>query len=123
MCHIWHTCRRKVNECGTGMPSDPSEPFTPIAPTSEVTSFRLSKLTDTSIEINWRQPADIGAAGIGDYLIQQQILPGKIGQANAEDAKGTHFREKIVKSLYRASLNSPCGIFPRPTPSFLNNDA
>ena len=65
-----------VNICGNSEPSEPSEPFTPIAPTSEVTSFRLGRLTDESIELHWRQPAEIGAAGIDGYKIEQQIIPG-----------------------------------------------
>ena len=80
-----------VNECGQGPPSEPSEPFTPIAPTSEVTSFRLGKITDESIELLWRQPAEVGAAGIQGYLVELQTLPGKMGQAKAEDAKGKCF--------------------------------
>ena len=68
-----------VNICGNSEPSEPSEPFTPIAPTSEVTSFRLGRLTDESIELHWRQPAEIGAAGIDGYKIEQQIIPGNNG--------------------------------------------
>lgn len=66
-----------MNECGHGPPSIESDPFTPIAPTSEVTSFRLGKVTDESIELHWRQPAEVGAAGIDGYIIEQQTLPGK----------------------------------------------
>ena len=82
-----------VNECGQGPPSEPSEPFTPIAPTSEVTSFRLGKITDESIELLWRQPAEVGAAGIQGYLVELQTLPGKMGHAKAEDAKGKCYYE------------------------------
>ena len=91
-----------VNECGQGPPSEPSEPFTPIAPTSEVTSFRLGKITDESIELLWRQPAEVGAAGIQGYLVELQTLPGKMGQAKAEDAKGkcSMFMRILLRNSY-----------------------
>jgi len=81
-----------VNECGQGPPSEPSEPFTPIAPTSEVTSFRLGKITDESIELLWRQPAEVGAAGIAGYIVELQTIPGKMGKAKAEDAIDSNWK-------------------------------
>ena len=88
-----------VNICGHGEPSEPSEPFTPIAPTSEVTSFRLGRLTDESIELHWRRPAEVGAAGIDGYKVQAQILPGAMGKANANDAKENLWEDAQDKLL------------------------
>ena len=88
-----------VNICGFGEPSEPSEPFTPIAPTSEVTSFRLGRQTDESIELHWRRPAEVGAAGIDGYKIQMQIIPGAMGKAKAEDATEENWNDARDKLL------------------------
>ena len=37
----------------------------------------LAKITDDSIELNWRQPAEVGAAGIDGYIVEMQTIPGK----------------------------------------------
>ena len=99
-----------MNECGTGQASIESDPFTPIAPTSEVTSFRLGKVTDESIELNWRQPAEVGAAGIDGYIIEQQTLPGKMGMAVAEDAQESLWKpahdDMISKHTIRINLDA-----------------
>jgi hypothetical protein len=42
--NTYHLRVSAVNICGVGEPSEVSENFTPIAPTSEVTSFRLGCL-------------------------------------------------------------------------------
>uniref|UniRef100_F7AV37 Myosin-binding protein H n=1 Tax=Ciona intestinalis TaxID=7719 RepID=F7AV37_CIOIN len=65
---------RAVNEVGVGEPSPASIPFTPLAPCSEPSGFKVSAATDDSLELSWLPPADIGAAGLDGYLLEQQLV-------------------------------------------------
>ena len=67
-----------VNQCGIGEPSAPSDTFIPQEPTSEVSQFRTGQITDTSIELLWEPPLEIGCAGLDGYKLQYQKLSGKI---------------------------------------------
>jgi len=65
-----------VNAVGPSEPSKPSIKFTPQEATSEVTLFRTGNITDTSIELLWNLPLDIGFAGLDGYRLEMQMLQG-----------------------------------------------
>ncbi|XP_076805528.1 myosin-binding protein C, fast-type-like isoform X3 [Clavelina lepadiformis] len=67
---------RAVNQVGLGEASEPSTPFTPLAPCTEPTGFRVSTTTDEAIELSWLPPLEIGAAGLDGYLLEQQMVGG-----------------------------------------------
>ncbi|XP_041131677.1 myosin-binding protein C, cardiac-type-like isoform X3 [Polyodon spathula] len=59
-----------VNAIGMSRPSAPSQPFVPIAPTSEPHCLTVDDITDTSISLKWRPPERIGAAGMDGYTVE-----------------------------------------------------
>ncbi|XP_049648674.1 myosin-binding protein C, fast-type [Accipiter gentilis] len=59
-----------VNAIGISQPSHNTQPFMPIAPTSEPTHLMLEDVTDTTATLKWRPPERIGAGGIDGYLVE-----------------------------------------------------
>ncbi|XP_055556365.1 LOW QUALITY PROTEIN: myosin-binding protein C, fast-type, partial [Falco cherrug] len=59
-----------VNSIGISQPSHNTQPFMPIAPTSEPTHLMLEDVTDTTATLKWRPPERIGAGGIDGYLVE-----------------------------------------------------
>ncbi|XP_078453173.1 myosin-binding protein C, slow-type isoform X2 [Lampetra planeri] len=59
-----------VNAIGMSLPSSPSRPFVPIAPTGEPTNVSVEDVTDTTVTLKWRAPERIGAAGLDGYRIE-----------------------------------------------------
>nr|XP_032834097.1 myosin-binding protein C, slow-type-like isoform X2 [Petromyzon marinus] len=59
-----------VNAIGMSLPSEPSKPFVPLAPTSEPSHLIADDITDNSICLKWKQPERIGAAGLDGYRIE-----------------------------------------------------
>lgn len=59
-----------VNAIGVSQPSHNTQPFMPIAPTSEPTHVVLEDVTDTTATIKWRPPERIGAGGVDGYLVE-----------------------------------------------------
>ncbi|XP_063997285.1 myosin-binding protein C, fast-type-like, partial [Pogoniulus pusillus] len=58
------------NAIGVSQPSLNSQPFMPIAPTSEPTHLVLDDVTDTTATLKWRPPERVGAGGIDGYLVE-----------------------------------------------------
>ena len=81
---------------GAGEPSDVTEPFTPLAPSGPVTTLRAGKQTDTAVELKWNIPEEIGAAGIDGYLVQLQILPGGLRDADPAAATEDGWKEAVA---------------------------
>jgi hypothetical protein len=79
-----------VNEVGESEPSEPSDEFTPMAPTSEVSMFRVGLQTDTTIELKWLEPEDIGAGGIDKYIMEMKkvSIGGKVEDSEYSEAPG-----------------------------------
>ena len=67
---------KAVNDVGPSEPSKSSNKFTPQEATSEVTLFRTGNITDTSIELLWNPPLEIGFAGLDGYKLEMQMLQG-----------------------------------------------
>ncbi|XP_062456920.1 LOW QUALITY PROTEIN: myosin-binding protein C, fast-type [Rhea pennata] len=59
-----------VNAIGISQPSHNTQPFMPIAPTSEPTHLTLEDVTDTTATLKWRPPVRVGAGGIDGYLVE-----------------------------------------------------
>ncbi|XP_068026516.1 LOW QUALITY PROTEIN: myosin-binding protein C, fast-type-like, partial [Melanerpes formicivorus] len=59
-----------VNAIGVSQPSLNTQPFMPIAPTSEPTHLVLDDVTDTTATLKWRPPERLGAGGIDGYLVE-----------------------------------------------------
>ncbi|NP_001082167.1 myosin binding protein C3 S homeolog [Xenopus laevis] len=59
-----------VNSIGMSIPSQHSQPFMPIAPTSEPTMLVVDDVSDTSISLKWRPPERIGAGGLDGYTVE-----------------------------------------------------
>uniref|UniRef100_A0A8D0GH97 Myosin binding protein C3 n=1 Tax=Sphenodon punctatus TaxID=8508 RepID=A0A8D0GH97_SPHPU len=59
-----------VNSIGMSRPSPASQPFLPIAPTSEPTHFTAEDISDTSVTLKWRPPERIGAGGLDGYNVE-----------------------------------------------------
>ncbi|XP_068779521.1 myosin-binding protein C, fast-type isoform X1 [Struthio camelus] len=59
-----------VNAIGISQPSHNTQPFMPIAPTSEPTHLILEDVTDTTATLKWRPPERVGAGGIDGYLVE-----------------------------------------------------
>ncbi|XP_069821943.1 myosin-binding protein C, cardiac-type [Dendropsophus ebraccatus] len=59
-----------VNAIGMSRPSQSSQPFMPIAPTSEPTQLTVDDVSDTSITLKWRPPEKIGAGGLDGYMVE-----------------------------------------------------
>ncbi|XP_065123754.1 myosin-binding protein C, cardiac-type [Paramisgurnus dabryanus] len=59
-----------VNAIGMSRPSAASQPFVPIAPTSEPVGLCVEDISDTTITLKWRAPERIGAADLDGYGVE-----------------------------------------------------
>ncbi|XP_069598293.1 myosin-binding protein C, fast-type-like isoform X3 [Ranitomeya imitator] len=59
-----------VNAIGISQEASTTNPFMPIAPTSEPLHLTVEDVTDTTCTLKWRPPDRIGAGGIDGYLIE-----------------------------------------------------
>uniref|UniRef100_A0A3Q4MW75 Myosin-binding protein C, fast-type n=1 Tax=Neolamprologus brichardi TaxID=32507 RepID=A0A3Q4MW75_NEOBR len=59
-----------VNSIGMSRHSPASQPFVPIAPTSEPLGLCVDNVSDTSITLKWRRPERIGSADLEGYGIE-----------------------------------------------------
>uniref|UniRef100_A0A8B9L3N7 Myosin-binding protein C, cardiac-type n=1 Tax=Astyanax mexicanus TaxID=7994 RepID=A0A8B9L3N7_ASTMX len=59
-----------VNAIGMSRPSAASEPFVPIAPSSEPIGLCVDDISDTTISLKWRTPEKVGSAGIDGYGVE-----------------------------------------------------
>ncbi|KAM9817683.1 myosin-binding protein C, cardiac-type [Neosynchiropus ocellatus] len=59
-----------VNSIGMSRHSPASQPFVPVAPTSEPVGLCVDDITDTSISLKWRAPERIGAAELEGYGVE-----------------------------------------------------
>ncbi|XP_043100647.1 myosin-binding protein C, cardiac-type isoform X1 [Puntigrus tetrazona] len=59
-----------VNAIGMSRPSAASQPFVPVAPTSEPTGLCVDDISDTTISLKWRAPERIGSAELEGYGIE-----------------------------------------------------
>ncbi|XP_066463895.1 myosin-binding protein C, fast-type-like isoform X2 [Eleutherodactylus coqui] len=62
-----------VNAIGISREANTTQPFMPIAPTSEPLHLTVEDVTDTTCTLKWRPPDRIGAGGIDGYLIEYCI--------------------------------------------------
>ncbi|XP_042350756.1 myosin-binding protein C, cardiac-type isoform X2 [Plectropomus leopardus] len=59
-----------VNGIGMSRHSQASQPFVPIAPTSEPIALTVDDISDTSISLKWRPPERIGSAALEGYGVE-----------------------------------------------------
>ncbi|XP_035855401.1 myosin-binding protein C, cardiac-type isoform X2 [Sander lucioperca] len=59
-----------VNGIGLSRHSSASQPFVPIAPTSEPIGLCVDDISDTSISLKWRPPERIGSAELEGYGVE-----------------------------------------------------
>ncbi|KAM6943583.1 myosin-binding protein C, cardiac-type [Xenentodon cancila] len=59
-----------VNGIGMSRHSPASQPFVPVAPTSEPIALCVDDISDTTITLKWRAPERIGAAALEGYGIE-----------------------------------------------------
>ncbi|XP_037605774.1 myosin-binding protein C, cardiac-type isoform X3 [Sebastes umbrosus] len=59
-----------VNGIGMSRHSPASQPFVPVAPTSEPTGLSIDDISDTSISLKWRPPERIGSAELEGYGVE-----------------------------------------------------
>lgn len=59
-----------VNSIGMSRHSPASQPFVPVAPTSEPLGLCVDDINDTSISLKWRPPERIGAAELKGYGVE-----------------------------------------------------
>ncbi|XP_034047715.1 myosin-binding protein C, cardiac-type isoform X2 [Thalassophryne amazonica] len=59
-----------VNSIGMSRHSPASQPFVPVAPTSEPTGLCVDDISDTSISLKWRSPERIGSTELEGYLVE-----------------------------------------------------
>ncbi|XP_036440075.1 myosin-binding protein C, cardiac-type isoform X3 [Colossoma macropomum] len=59
-----------VNAIGMSRPSAASEPFVPVAPSSEPIGLCVDDISDTTISLKWRTPEKVGSAGIDGYGVE-----------------------------------------------------
>ncbi|XP_075311780.1 myosin-binding protein C, cardiac-type [Odontesthes bonariensis] len=59
-----------VNGIGMSRHSPASQPFVPVAPTSEPIGLCVDDINDTSIALKWRAPERIGAAALEGYGVE-----------------------------------------------------
>uniref|UniRef100_A0A671QA72 Myosin-binding protein C, cardiac-type-like n=1 Tax=Sinocyclocheilus anshuiensis TaxID=1608454 RepID=A0A671QA72_9TELE len=59
-----------VNAIGMSRPSAASQPFVPVAPTSEPTGLCVDDISDTTICLKWRAPERIGSAELEGYGVE-----------------------------------------------------
>ncbi|KAJ3600353.1 hypothetical protein NHX12_031338 [Muraenolepis orangiensis] len=84
-----------VNGIGVSQPSGNSQPFMPIAPTSEPIRLQVDDITDTTCLLKWRPPERLGAGGIDGYIIEYcKEGSDQWEQANPEPVEKSHYRVK-----------------------------
>ncbi|XP_053472658.1 myosin-binding protein C, cardiac-type [Ictalurus furcatus] len=59
-----------VNSIGMSRPSPASQPFVPVAPSSEPIGLCVDDISDTTISLKWRTPERIGSAPIDGYGVE-----------------------------------------------------
>ncbi|XP_068178937.1 myosin-binding protein C, cardiac-type [Antennarius striatus] len=59
-----------VNSIGMSRHSPASQPFVPVAPTSEPIGLCVEDISDTSISLKWRQPERIGSVELEGYGVE-----------------------------------------------------
>ncbi|GLD47401.1 myosin-binding protein C, cardiac-type isoform X1, partial [Lates japonicus] len=59
-----------VNSIGMSRHSPASQPFVPVAPTSEPIGLCVDDISDTSISLKWRAPERIGSAELEGYGVE-----------------------------------------------------
>uniref|UniRef100_A0A672F314 Myosin-binding protein C, fast-type n=1 Tax=Salarias fasciatus TaxID=181472 RepID=A0A672F314_SALFA len=59
-----------VNSIGMSRHSPASQPFVPVAPTSEPLGLCVDDVSDTSISLKWRRPERIGSAELEGYGVE-----------------------------------------------------
>nr|XP_015194164.1 PREDICTED: myosin-binding protein C, cardiac-type isoform X2 [Lepisosteus oculatus] len=59
-----------VNAIGMSRHSPASQPFVPVAPTSEPTGLAIDDISDTTISLKWRPPERLGSAGLDGYIVE-----------------------------------------------------
>ncbi|XP_040899795.1 myosin-binding protein C, cardiac-type isoform X2 [Toxotes jaculatrix] len=59
-----------VNSIGMSRHSPASQPFVPVAPTSEPIGLCVDDISDTSISLKWRRPERIGSAELEGYGVE-----------------------------------------------------
>uniref|UniRef100_A0A4W6EY16 Myosin-binding protein C, cardiac-type n=1 Tax=Lates calcarifer TaxID=8187 RepID=A0A4W6EY16_LATCA len=59
-----------VNSIGMSRHSPASQPFVPVAPTSEPIGLCVDDISDTSISLKWRAPERIGSAELEGYVVE-----------------------------------------------------
>ncbi|XP_071773282.1 myosin-binding protein C, cardiac-type [Centroberyx gerrardi] len=59
-----------VNTIGMSRHSPASQPFVPVAPTSEPIGLCIDDISDTSISLKWRAPERIGSAELEGYGVE-----------------------------------------------------
>ncbi|KAF7658839.1 hypothetical protein LDENG_00006710, partial [Lucifuga dentata] len=109
-----------VNGIGISQPSSHTEPFMPIAPTSEPTRLMVDDVTDTTCSLKWRPPEKIGAGGIDGYIIEYRKDGSEDWvQANKEPIDKNHYRVKGLpageKLLFRVVAINAAGRSPPAT--------
>ncbi|XP_076855019.1 myosin-binding protein C, cardiac-type isoform X2 [Brachyhypopomus gauderio] len=62
-----------VNSIGMSRPSPASQPFVPIAPSSEPTGLCVDDISDTTVSLKWRIPERVGSAPIDGYGVEYCI--------------------------------------------------
>ncbi|MCI4393061.1 hypothetical protein PGIGA_G00153070 [Pangasianodon gigas] len=59
-----------VNSIGMSRPSPASQPFVPVAPSSEPIGLCVDDISDTTISLKWRTPERVGSAPIDGYGVE-----------------------------------------------------
>ncbi|XP_063045634.1 myosin-binding protein C, cardiac-type [Engraulis encrasicolus] len=59
-----------VNAIGMSRHSAPSQPFIPIAPTSEPMALMVDDISDTTISLKWKAPERLGTADLDGYGVE-----------------------------------------------------
>ncbi|KAK3527738.1 hypothetical protein QTP86_002570 [Hemibagrus guttatus] len=59
-----------VNSIGMSRPSPASQPFVPIAPSSEPIGLCVDDISDTTISLKWRTPERVGSTPIEGYGVE-----------------------------------------------------
>ncbi|XP_023205449.1 myosin-binding protein C, fast-type isoform X1 [Xiphophorus maculatus] len=109
-----------VNSVGVSQPSASSQPFMPIAPTSEPTRLTVEDVTDASCSLKWRPPEKIGAGGLNGYIIEYCTEGSdQWVQANKEPVEMSQYTVKGLptgeKMLFRVFAVNVAGRSPPAT--------
>ncbi|KAF4093173.1 hypothetical protein AMELA_G00029480 [Ameiurus melas] len=106
-----------VNSIGISQPSATSNPFMPIAPTSEPTRLMVDDITDNTCALKWRPPEKIGAGGVDGYIIEYCVEGGSEWvQANETPVDKISYRVRGLqigeKYLFRVKAVNIAGLSP-----------